>query len=466
MFDISVRLKPLSAAEEPLDEQFGQNTLQPPGRTPNRRSKSTTYQSKKSFKKQKKLKRREEASFEVSRNKLSVKTEKNFYEYTFNQVFGGASENKSVYEAMIKRDLRKVLSGKWLTVMTYGTSGSGKTFTIFGDSFGEEKGIAYFACQKLFRMLRKRGTPFEMHVSLLEIYNEQVSNLLPGNRQRVDVLENEQRKLVLQNAERVRVKSAKQLVSLVDKGAKSRHIAENFSNKRSSRSHMIVLLEIGFLVNGHMKTSKLAFLDLAGSERVVLDKKDLLLEGANINRSLLALTNCISILSERRPNAYVPFRDSKLTRILKDFMNGDNVIKFLVCLKQERRFLEESLITLNYAFKAQKIEKRRGVVKLPTHSVTYYKHKINQLEKELRLLRMKSTSTRKKRRVGLTPGQAQEGPRGRGRTDLPSLQPLSPQHSLAIAVLELSEGRQVHPRSQDRAARGRCLGRAAQKSVI
>lgn len=147
-----------------------------------------------------------------------------------------------------------------------------------------------------------------------------------------------------------------------------------------------------------MQISKIAFLDLAGSERVVLDKKDLLLEGANINRSLLALTNCITILSEKRPSSHVPYRDSKLTRILKDFMNKDNVIKFLVCLKQEKQFLEESLITLNYAFKAQKIEKTKNLIKLPTHSITFYKHKIQRLEKELKLLRMKSTSLEKRSR--------------------------------------------------------------------
>ena len=77
-------------------------------------------------------------------------------------------------------------------------------------------------------------------------------------------------------------------------------------------------------------------------------------------------------------------------------MNRENVIKFLVCLKQEKQFIEDSLITLNYAFKAQKIEKKKHLIKLSTQSVTYYKHKINQLEKELKLLRMKSPSVGKK----------------------------------------------------------------------
>jgi kinesin family protein 18/19 len=398
MFDISVRLKPLNIEEEEIEEDPMQNTLPTPKKNNNRRSKSTAYQSKKNYYKQKKINSSVESSFEVSKNKLSVKTDKNFYEYTFNKVFNEECPNREVYKSMIKKDLRKILQGKWLTVMTYGTSGSGKTFTIFGDSFGDEKGIVYYTCQRLFKMFKQKNITFEINCCLLEIYNEQVSNLFPNNKKKVEVRENENKELILTDAERVKVKSAKQLISLVEKGAKSRHIAENFSNKRSSRSHMIVLLEVGFLYQGKMRMSKLAFLDLAGSERVVLDKKDLLLEGANINRSLLALTNCISILSERKPNAFVPFRDSKLTRILKDFMNKDNVIKFLVCLKQEKQFLEESLITLNYAFKAQKIEKKKNLIKLPTHSITYYKHKIHQLEKELKLLRMKSSSLRKNSR--------------------------------------------------------------------
>ena len=391
MFDISVRLKPLLKGKTRAEWEGRGKRLK------SRRAKSSAFLPKRNQEKEKRGKPGK-GSFEVSQNKLSVKTEKNFYEYTFNKVFDAKSRNKAIYEELIKKDLKKVLQGKWLTVMTYGTSGSGKTFTIFGDSFGQERGIVYFSCQKIFQMFREKEITYTMNCSLLEIYNEQITNLLPNNKKKVEVLENENKDIVLQHAEKVEITSAKQLISLVEAGAKSRHIAENFSNKKSSRSHMIVLLELEFLYKEQMHLSKVAFLDLAGSERVVLDKKDLLLEGANINRSLLALTNCISILSEKKANLHVPYRDSKLTRILKDFMNKENVIKFLVCLKQEEQFVEESLITLNYAFKAQKIEKKKHLIKLPTHSVTYYKHKIGQLERELRLLRMKSSSLEKKSR--------------------------------------------------------------------
>jgi kinesin family protein 18/19 len=277
--------------------------------------------------------------------------------------------------------------------MTYGTSGSGKTHTIFGNSTGDEEGLVYYACDEIFRLFRKKKISFEMSVCLLEIYNEQITNLLPFNNSKVDLLEDEFGEIILQRAERVEVQNAEELKQIVQAGAQSRHIAENFSNKRSSRSHMIVLLEMSFHYKGELRSTKVAFLDLAGSERMVLDKKQLMREGANINRSLLALTNCISILAERNSKKHVPYRDSKLTRILKDFMAHENIIKFLVCLKQERRFLEESLITLNYAYRAQKIEKTKNLVKFQVNSVRFFKHKINQLQKELRLLKMNKSRT-------------------------------------------------------------------------
>ena len=398
MFDISVRLKPLSESFHGDDsagqtsKSFNQNKKK------TKRSKSTACLEIKNFHKRKKSLKNERTAFEVQGNKLSVKTDKNFFEYSFNKVFTPASSNFEVYENLVKKDLKKVLDGKWLTFMTYGTSGSGKTFTIFGDSFGSQSGIVYYACKRLFKIFKEKDITYEMTCCLLEIYNEQVTNLLPNNKNKVEVLENEDKNMVLQHAEKVKVKSAKELINLVNNGAKSRHIAENFSNKRSSRSHMIVLLELSFLYKGKVLNPKIAFLDLAGSERVMLDKKDLLLEGANINKSLLALTNCISILSDKKKDLHVPYRNSKLTRILKDFMNKNNVIKFLVCLKQEPQFVEESLITLNYAFKAQKIEKKKNMIKLQTNSNVYYLHKIEQLQQELKFYRMKSSSVEKKKK--------------------------------------------------------------------
>jgi kinesin family protein 18/19 len=362
------------------DDYFGGNA---------KRSKSSNLnpRSQRKLASAKKVENLYASAFEVTGNKLSANTGKNYLEYSFDQIYQEEVGNQEIYYDILKGDMKKILKGKWLTMMTYGTSGSGKTHTIFGDSIGKERGLVYFASDQLFKLFKKKKISFEMTCCLLEIYNENITNLLPFNKSRVDLLEDEYGEIILQHAQRVEVQSSDELKKIVEAGAQSRHIAENFSNKRSSRSHMIVLLEISFHYKGELRHTKVAFLDLAGSERMVLDKKELMREGANINRSLLALTNCISILAEKNSKKHVPYRDSKLTRILKDFMAHENIIKFLVCLKQEKRFLEESLITLNYAYRAQKIEKSKNLVKFQVNSVKYYKHKITQLEKELKLLK-------------------------------------------------------------------------------
>ena len=321
-----------------------------------------------------------------------VNTKKNYMEYNFSRVYDEHTKNKSLYMDIVRNDLKRVLQGKWLTLMTYGTSGSGKTHTIFGDATGKERGLVYYACDQLFKIFKKKKIRFEMTCCLLEIYNETIRNLVPQNNCKVELLEDERGDIQLQRAERVPVQDLESLIHLVQEGAASRHIAENFSNKRSSRSHMIVLLELTFYYKNQMRSSKVAFLDLAGSERVVLDRKMLLREGANINRSLLALTNCISVLASGKTR-HVPYRDSKLTRILKDFMAQNNIIKFLVCLKQEQMWLEESLMTLNYAYRAQQIEKSENILKLQLNTVPYFKHKIVQLEQELRLIKMNPLSS-------------------------------------------------------------------------
>lgn len=399
MFDISVRLKPIIAEPE-IAPVIKKRRSRSRKLKRSQRSKSTAYLGFSSFYRKKKMRKKSESAFEVQGNKLSVETSKSFFEYSFKKVFYEDVSNKEVYKGIIRRDMKRILDGKWLTVMTYGTSGSGKTFTIFGEP-EVEKGLISYAVEHMYSMMREMGVRPRVTCSILEIYNEQVSNLLPGNVGRVELRENERGEAVLKNAGTVEVKSASQLIELVAAGAKSRHIAENFSNKRSSRSHMIVLLDLEFMLGDRMITTKIAFLDLAGSERVVLGDKSLQTEGSSINKSLLALTNCITILSQKDKSAYVPYRDSKLTRLLKGFMDNNHIIKFLVCLKQEQRFLEESLITLNYAFKAQKIEKRKKIVKLNAGTTGFYKHKIAQLERELRLLKMRSPEQRKVSRAGL-----------------------------------------------------------------
>lgn len=252
MFDICIRLKPIlkrrdfsNFAKEHSPRQRSNRFNENQGSNP-KRSKSSNW-SPIHTKAKPNL---QESAFEVHGNKLSANTGKNYLEYAFNQIYEEDSRNKDIFEDMLKRDIKAILKGKWLTMMTYGTSGSGKTHTIFGDSEGNQRGLVYLASEKIFRLFKRKKISFELSCSLLEIYNEQITNLFPHNKGKVELLEDEYGEVVLQRAEKILVENAEELREIIEAGAQSRHIAENFSNKRSSRSHMIVLLEIVFHYKG------------------------------------------------------------------------------------------------------------------------------------------------------------------------------------------------------------------------
>lgn len=139
-------------------------------------------------------------------------------------------------------------------------------------------------------------------------------------------------------------------------GSQRRVMAATHANQVSSRSHAI----LQFFIISKQFTTKLSLVDLAGSERAsVSDNKGLRMqEGANINRSLLALGNCINVLSERGGRKFVPYRDSKLTRLLKDALGGSTRTLMIACVSESMHCHEETCNTLKYASRARAIKKR------------------------------------------------------------------------------------------------------------
>ena len=162
----------------------------------------------------------------------------------------------------------------------------------------------------------------------------------------------------------------------------------------SSRSHLIVeivLENVNPEDESQNFTSKLRFVDLAGSEKALMDSKSKLREGRNINKSLLSLTNCINILSENSQKSpknasFIPYRNSKLTRILKDSLGGSNPISMIVCLSPNSIYLDESMNSIKYAQKAKMINapihRARNWTKTPVYKEENYQKRIEQLEKE------------------------------------------------------------------------------------
>lgn len=137
-------------------------------------------------------------------------------------------------------------------------------------------------------------------------------------------------------------------------------VAETKANEFSSRSHAIVQISIERTIEDQVFSAKLSLVDLAGSERqtVYSDQKGIRnLEGSNINRSLLTLGNCITALSERKKGSFVPYRDSKLTRLLKDSLGGNTKTVMIACISPSILSYDETLNTMKYACRARKIEK-------------------------------------------------------------------------------------------------------------
>lgn len=260
-----------------------------------------------------------------------------------------------------------LLDGFNVSVMLYGVTGAGKTHTVFGDIHNEtpqEKGVMNYAMSELFKKLD--GKKDAIRISYLEIYNENVKDLLGSGDHNMMVCEDHQGNVKVPGLTHVSIRSFKELIQLIQNGNKRRKMAKTNSNQFSSRSHAIIQvnLKIKSIISdsdGSPITSKLSFIDLAGSERITLTENRGLrmAEGSNINKSLLALGNVINKLSSnssRGVQGYVPYRNSKLTRLLKDSLGGNTKTVLITCITPNIRQIDETIHSLNYAMRAKKIK--------------------------------------------------------------------------------------------------------------
>lgn len=235
--------------------------------------------------------------------------------------------------------LEGVVNGFNATVFAYGATGAGKTFTyiflykkrMLGTE--ENPGLIVHTLEELFRKINQSSDEKEFNIKLwyLEIYNENLRDLLineKGKDEQIDLREDPEKGITLSGVIETNVKSCKDILYQLRKGNKMRTTESTNANETSSRSHAIlqVIVEHKDKTTGteaEVRIGKLSLIDLAGSERAsaTLNKGIRLIEGANINRSLLTLGNCINALSDaaERGNtkAHIPYRDSKLTRLLK-----------------------------------------------------------------------------------------------------------------------------------------------------
>ncbi|XP_055479349.1 kinesin-like protein KIF7 [Psammomys obesus] len=301
--------------------------------------------------------------------------------FGFHVVLGEDTGQEAVYQACVQPLLEAFFEGFNATVFAYGQTGSGKTYTMGEASVAslheDEQGIIPRAMAEAFKLIDENDLlDCLVHVSYLEVYKEEFRDLLEvGTASRdIQLREDDRGNVVLCGVKEVDVEGLDEVLSLLEMGNAARHTGATHFNRLSSRSHTVftVTLEqrgrapsrLPRPAAGHLLVSKFHFVDLAGSERVLKTGStgERLKESIQINSTLLALGNVISALGDpQRRGSHIPYRDSKITRILKDSLGGNAKTVMIACVSPSSSDFDETLNTLNYASRAQNIRNRATV---------------------------------------------------------------------------------------------------------
>ncbi|KAI1497648.1 chromosome-associated kinesin KIF4 [Biscogniauxia marginata] len=298
--------------------------------------------------------------------------------FAFDRIFDENTSQTEVYEATTKNLLDSVLDGYNATVFAYGATGCGKTHTITGTS--QMPGIIFLTMQELFEKITERSDEKSTEISLsyLEIYNETIRDLLVpgGSKQGLMLREDSNQAVTVPGLTSHHPKDVQEVMDMIVQGNEYRTVSPTDANATSSRSHAVLQINVAqkdrnAAVNEPHTMATLSIIDLAGSERASATKNrgDRLLEGANINKSLLALGSCINALCDPRKKAHVPYRNSKLTRLLKFSLGGNCKTVMIVCVSPSSAHFDETQNTLRYANRAKNIQTKvtRNVFNVNRH---------------------------------------------------------------------------------------------------
>lgn len=299
--------------------------------------------------------------------------------FTFDKVFGPKAQQRSIYDQAIAPIVEEVLEGFNCTVFAYGQTGTGKTFTMEGGKRNKggdlpaEAGVIPRAVRQIFDTLEAQNADYSIKVTFLELYNEEITDLLvqedPSrnleDRQKkpISLMEDGKGCVFVRGLEEEAVYSANEIYTLLERGAAKRRTADTLLNKRSSRSHSVfsITIHVKEAAVGEeelIKCGKLNLVDLAGSENISRSgaREGRAREAGEINKSLLTLGRVINALVEHSP--HIPYRDSKLTRLLRDSLGGRTKTCIVATISPSAHALEETLSTLDYAYRAKSIKNK------------------------------------------------------------------------------------------------------------
>ncbi|GAA0172516.1 microtubule binding motor protein [Lithospermum erythrorhizon] len=317
--------------------------------------------------------RREVTAVQTIANKQTDRT------FVFDKVFGPNSQQKDLYDQSLWPIVFEVLEGFNCTIFAYGQTGTGKTYTMEGGArkkngeYPSDAGVIPRAVQQIFTILESQQAEYNMKVMFLELYNEEITDLLgpdeapkfveDKSKKPIALMEDGKGGVLVRGLEEEIVSSANEIYNVLEKGSAKRRTAETLLNKQSSRSHSIFSITIHIkevTPEGEemIKCGKLNLVDLAGSENVSRSgaREGRAREAGEINKSLLTLGRVINTLVDH--SGHIPYRDSKLTRLLRDSLGGKTKTCIIATVSPSIQCLEETLNTLDYAHRAKNIKNK------------------------------------------------------------------------------------------------------------
>ncbi|SPO32787.1 related to KIP1 - kinesin-related protein [Ustilago trichophora] len=337
--------------------------------------------------------------------------------YHFDQVFGPEADQGMVYQDVVGPILQEVMSGYNCTIFAYGQTGTGKTHTMEGDltsqmgTYSSEAGIIPRSLYRLFHTLELSKEDYSVKATFIELYNEELRDLLSlepsaaessssataskDSHHTLRMYDDARGKgVVIQGLEEVALKDAAHGLAVLRRGSQKRQIAATNCNEQSSRSHSVFTMTVFIKDKGSrgedvLKIGKLNLVDLAGSENIGRSgaQNGRAREAGMINQSLLTLGRVINALVEK--NSHIPYRESKLTRLLQESLGGRTKTCIIATVSQERANIEETLSTLDYALRAKSIKNRPELNTRMTRSalIKEYVFEIERLKGDLQASR-------------------------------------------------------------------------------
>ncbi|KGL78762.1 Kinesin-like KIF3C, partial [Tinamus guttatus] len=331
--------------------------------------------------------------------------------FTFDAVYDASSKQADLYDETVRPLIDSVLQGFNGTIFAYGQTGTGKTYTMQGAwAEPEKRGIIPISFEHIFTHIsRSQNQQYLVRASYLEIYQEEIRDLLAKDQnKKLELKENPETGVYIKDLSSFVTKNVKEIEHVMNLGSQTRSVGSTNMNEYSSRSHAIFLITIECSETGldgeeHIRVGKLNLVDLAGSERQskMGAHGERPKEASKINLSLSALGNVISALVDGK-STHIPYRDSKLTRLLQDSLGGNAKTIMVATLGPASHSYDESLSTLRFANRAKNIKNKPRVNEDPKDTLLReFQEEIvrlkAQLEKRGMLGKKRRRSSRRKK---------------------------------------------------------------------